>query len=150
MADLITSNLRLWHGGAPDLRVGQLIEPGQSRRLHGGCPYCEARASGRAVVAPDGSPIDAPTGRPDYVYLTVDRDYARFYASLYGRGDLYRVEPVGDIELSTEDHFETWCAPAARILAIVDRAVLLTPGQRRALDRKWAAADEVARRAAMP
>lgn len=144
----MTSQLRLWHGGAPDLRPGQLIEPGSSRKLHHGCRYCEARAAGQAVVAPDGSLIDPPTGRPDRVYLTTDRDYARFYASLYGRGDLYRVEPVGEIELSTEDHFETWCAPAARVLAPVDRAVLLTPGQRRALDRKWRAADEAARRVA--
>jgi hypothetical protein len=138
---------RYWHGGVPDLRPGDLIQPGRERRQHDGCVFCEARASGSAVMAPDGSPIDAPTGRPDRVYMTSDRDYARFYASLYGYGDLYRVEPVGDVEPSTEDHFDTWCAPAARVVAVVDRAVRLTPGQRRALDRKWTAADQAARSA---
>lgn len=136
---------RYWHGGAPGLRPGDLIQPGHERRQHDGCRFCEARANGQAVVAPDGSLIDAPTERPDRVYITGDRDYARFYASLYGRGDLYRVEPVGVCEPSTEDHFDTWCAEAARVVAVVDRAVLLTPGQRRSLDRKWAAADRAAR-----
>lgn len=28
---------RLFHGGVPDLRVGDLIEPGHSRREHDGC-----------------------------------------------------------------------------------------------------------------
>lgn len=142
---MITMTGRLWHGGVPDLRPGDLIEPGGTRRHHDGCQFCEARANGQAVVAPDGSLIDPPTGRLDRVYLTTDRDYARFYASLWGRGDLYRVDPMGAVEWSAEDHFETWCAESARVVAVVDRAVLLTPGQRRSLDRKWAAADRAAR-----
>lgn len=136
---------RYWHGGKPDLRVGDLVRPGDSRKLHDGCPFCEARAAGNAVVI-GGETIDGPTAHPDRVYLTTDRDYARFYASLYGRGDLYRVEPVGPVERSTEDHFETVTAESARVLAVYDRAVLLTWGQRRSLDRKWAEAD---RRAAL-
>lgn len=78
------------------------------------------------------------------VYLTTDREYARHYASLWGRGDLYRVEAVGDLTRSTEDTIETWTAPAARVLAVYDRAVLLTWSQRRALGRRWATADAAA------
>lgn len=135
---------RFWHGGVPGLRPGDLITPGHERVFHDGCVYCAARRDGNAVVAPGGELIDPPTGRPDRVYITSDRDYARFYASLYGRGDLYRVEPVGDLERSTEDRFDSWCVEAARVLAAVDWAVRLTPGQRRSLQRRWAAADRAA------
>ncbi len=138
---MTATDLRLWHGGAPDLRPGQLIQPGHTRRQHDGCAYCQARAAGHAVIAPDGSLIDPPTGQPDRVYLTTDRNYARFYASLYGRGDLYRAQPIGPAQASTEDHFETYIAPAALVLTVVERAVLLTPGQRRRLQREWAEAD---------
>jgi sugar lactone lactonase YvrE len=75
------------------------------------------------------------------VYLTPVREYARYYASLWGRGDLYRVEPVGDVVRSVEDTIETWMAPAARVLSVPDRAVLLTMSQRRRLWRMWTAAD---------
>ena len=37
------------------------------------------------------------------MYATTDRLYAKHYASLWGRGDLYRVEPVGELLESTED-----------------------------------------------
>jgi hypothetical protein len=81
----------------------------------------------------------------DRVYLSADREYARHYASLYGYGDLYRVEPLGDVQRSTEDSFETYLAAQARVLAVYARAVLLTASQRRALDRAWAAADAARR-----
>jgi hypothetical protein len=75
------------------------------------------------------------------VYFTPIRLYAKFHASLYGYGDLYRVEPVGEIKLSFEDTVETWTAPAARVLSVYDRAVLLTDTERRKLNRLWAEAD---------
>lgn len=127
---------RLFHGGIPGLRVGDLIEPGHGRRHHDGCPWCEARAKGEAHLGMDG-----PSQRQDRVYATSSRLYAKHYASLWGRGDLYRVEPVGEAERSTEDSIETWCAPALRVVAVLDRAVLLTMSERRRLDREWAAAD---------
>jgi hypothetical protein len=136
------TGLRLWHGGVPGLRAGDVLTGGNSRRLIEGCAICEARSAGQtANVA--GNPIDPPSARPDRLYVTTDRDYARHYASLYGRGDLYRVEPVdvGDLEPSAEDHFPTWTTAAARVLAVYDRAVRLTPGQRRALWRAWTVAD---------
>lgn len=64
--------------------------------------------------------------------------------SKYPLGDLYVVEPVGDVEPSTEDHFPTWTTPAARVVSIYDRAVRLTPHRRRTLMNRWAAADAAA------
>lgn len=131
--------MRLFHGGVPDLRPGDLISPGHARRSHPGCTWCEAReaqaAGGPAPV------IDGLAKHPDVVYLAVSRDYARHYASLWGRGDLYQVEAVGDLTRSTEDSMETWMAPRARVVAVIDRAVLLTMGQRRRLWRVWGVAD---------
>lgn len=132
---------RLWHGGAPGLRPGDLIEPGHERRVHEGCAWCEARARGE-------SPGADPLARPDRVYLTGHRGYARHYASLWGRGDLYRVEPVGPLERSLEDTIESWMAPGARVIAVVERAILLTWKERRRLFREWEAADVAAAMAA--
>ncbi|MBF6416924.1 hypothetical protein [Nocardia cyriacigeorgica] len=132
-------SLRLFHGGIPGLRPGDLIEPGHERNPHPGCPWCEARAKGEAHHG-----IDGPSQHPDRVYATTSRIYALHYASLYGRGDLYRVNPVGELERSTEDTIETWTAPAFQVAAVLDRAVLLTPTQRRRLFREWTAADHAA------
>jgi hypothetical protein len=124
-----------YHGGVPDLRPGDLLMPGHARKQHEGCPWCEARANGGAHLGLDGpSQVEA-------VYFTPIRLYAKFHASLYGYGDLYRVEPVGEIKLSFEDTVETWTAPAARVLSVYDRAVLLTDTERRKLNRLWAEAD---------
>ena len=126
---------RLWHGGVPGLRPGDLITPGHHRLGITGCPICAGRDAGNT------NQIDPPSRRPDKIYLTTSREYARHYASLWGRGDLYRVEPVGDLTRSTEDTIESYTAPAARVIAVYARAVLLTWTQRRAIVREWAAAD---------
>jgi hypothetical protein len=128
---------RLFHGGVPGLRAGDLIEPGHERKMHDGCAWCAARA--QLPPSADGLALQV-----DRVYLTPERAYARYYASLYGRGDLYQVEAVGDLVRSTEDTVETWTAPAARVIVAVDRAVLLTQGERRRLHRFWGAADAAA------
>ena len=128
----------LFHGGVPGLRPGDLIQPGHERQLRDDCPWCQARA--RDEAGPAG--IDDRTGRRDRVYATTSRLYASHYASLWCRGDLYRVEPVGDVEASTEDSIESVCTPALRVLAVLDRAVLLTDSERRRLFREWTAADK--------
>lgn len=128
---------RLWHGGVPDLRAGDVIQPGSLRKTHPGCQICEARERADTI----GASLDPIARHADRVYLTPIREYARFYASMYGRGDLYRVEPFGELQRSTEDTMETWTAPAARVVAVVDRAVLLTMSQRRRLHRMWADAE---------
>jgi hypothetical protein len=125
----------LYHGGFPGLKPGDLLEPGHGRQHHDGCPWCEARKTGGAFLGMDG-----PSGRRE-VYFTPVRLYAKFHASLYGYGDLYRVEPVGRASLSLEDSVETWSAPKARVLSVYDRAVRLTDTERRALDKIWREAD---------
>lgn len=132
--------MRLFHGGAPGLRPGDLIEPGHGRKVHDGCTWCAARAE----LPPERDGLPA---LPDRVYLTPLRWYARYYASLYGRGDLYQVEPLGDLDRSTEDNVESWTAPSARVIAAVDRAVLLTPAERRRLAILWGRADVAAQQA---
>lgn len=77
----------------------------------------------------------------DGVYFTTDKLYAKHYASLYGAGDLYKVEPVGEVQRSEEDSYATWIAPQARIVGVVERAVRLTGKERRRLNRDWAKAD---------
>jgi hypothetical protein len=131
--------VRLWHGGVPDLRPGDLITPGHDRRVHQGCSYCAARAN--EAGGGDRPVIDPLARHKDVVYLTTSRGYARYHASLWGYGDLYRVAPVGTQQRSTEDTIETYTAEHARVLAVVDRAVLLTWSQRRAIRREWTEAD---------
>lgn len=131
-------SVRYFHGGIPGLRVGDLLEPGHSRRTHDGCPWCEARANGGAHLG-----LDGPSQQADRIYFTTHRLYAKHYASLWGRGDLYRIEPVGDVERSTEDSIETFTAPAARVAAVLDRAVRLTHPERRRLRRDWSVADRI-------
>ena len=125
-----------FHGGVPSLRIGELIEPGHNRKVHAGCPWCEARAKGEAFAG-----IDGPSHETERVYFTTHRLYAKHYASLWGRGDLYRIEPVGEVEQSAEDSIESFTAPALRVVSILDRAVLLTMTERRRLFREWGQAD---------
>lgn len=132
-------SIRYFHGGIPDLKPGDLITP-HPPKIVDDCPICVARANGQTAVI-NGEPVDPATLRPDRVYITTDREYARFYASKYWQGDLYVVEPVGDLEPSTEDRFPSWTCEAARVRSVYQRCVLLTPKQRRALLKRWTAAD---------
>lgn len=131
---------RLFHGGVPGLRPGDLLTPHPPNAVDG-CDICAAKAAGNQPYVEGVGIVDPLTERPDRVYLTGDREYARFYASKFPRGDLYVVEPVGAVEASTEDPFPTWVAEAARVRSVYDRYVQLTPQQRRALLRRWQAAD---------
>lgn len=128
-------DIRLWHGGIPGLKVGDVLEAGHERRTHDGCPWCEARARGEAHHGMDGP------SQQQAVYVTPSREYARHYASLWGCGDLYQVMPLGPLTRSVEDSIETYTCERAKVLAVYDRAVLLTPSQRRRLFREWTAAD---------
>lgn len=123
-----------FHGGKPGLRIGDLIEPSSPNYLDD-CPICQQKKAGIPTA------IDPLTAHPDSVYLTTDREYARFYASKYPRGDLYVADPVGELTPSEEDHFLTWRVPSARVRAVYDRCVQLSTRQRRALLRRWTEAD---------
>ena len=48
---------RYFHGGAPGLRPGDLIEPQQgTAHLLDGCPTCEARKAGQPLANDDNDP----------------------------------------------------------------------------------------------
>lgn len=124
-----------FHGGKPGLNAGDLLQPGQegNRRHMKGCLICEARKNG-------ASPIVDPIPIHDGVYITTDREYGRFYAAL-SMGDLYVVEPVGEMIPSEEDRFPTFVCPMARVKGVYQRVVRLTPGQRCRLISRWMEAD---------
>jgi hypothetical protein len=86
----------LYHGGVPDLKPGDTIEPGHSRDNYDDCPICRARRE-KGASAIEG------TGHPEQVYRTRYRDYAALYASMHGKSDVYQVRPVGGVEDSDED-----------------------------------------------
>lgn len=139
-------SVRYFHGGVPGLTVGDRIVP-HPPHVVDGCQVCAARAAGQQPVVAGLGNIDPVTDRPDRVYVTTDREYARFYASRYWLGDLYTVRPDDPLEPSDEDLFPTWCAPAATVTGIVSRAVRLTDRQRRALVRRWGDLEDARRRA---
>ena len=128
----------LFHGGVPGLKPGDILKPGHERKHHDGCPWCEARERGEAHLG-----LDGPSQQPA-VYATPHRLYAKFYASLYGYGDLYRVTPIGGAQRSDEDTIESYYAPQWRVESVLDRAVLLTNTERRRLNRQWEEADNAA------
>ena len=126
---------RLYHGGIPGLTPGDRIEPAPNTRHREGCPICAARAEGQTLVI-DGQAVDGPTGRHDAVYVTSDRLYAKFYASM-AAGDLYSVEPVGEVGLSPEDPMiESFTCAAATVDTVVERSVVLTEAELRRLWRR--------------
>lgn len=126
------------------MKVGDLIVPGE-RHYEDGCPVCVAKAAGRNFMV-DGIAVDPINQHEDRVYVTSDREYARFYASKYPLGDLYRVEPVGGVselvDVGAEDPFPTWAVPAARVVAVYDRAVRLTHRQRVTVLERWRRVDQ--------
>jgi hypothetical protein len=132
--------MRFYHGGVPGLNPGDVIEPGFERRPVEGCAICKARAAGKTYVV-DGQPIDPPTVHDDRIYVTTERLYALFHASLYGRGDLYVVDPVGEMERSTEDTIESYICERAVVRTVYRRCVLLTNAERRRVYRRWEVAD---------
>ena len=125
----------LFHGGVPGKKPGDVLVP-HAPNVVDGCAICVARATGEDWTDANGNVID-PATKTQMVYACADRPYARFYASKYPMGDLYRIELLGDVVKSSEDHWLTWCASEARVVSVLERCVRLTDAQRRTLVRKW-------------
>jgi len=119
----------LYHGGAPGFRIGDVIEPHETKHIDG-CEICAARAD--------------ENHQPDHVFATPIRIYAKYYASKYIDGSLYLVEPVGACERSEADSIETYQAPAFRVVKVSEVAVRLTMSERRHLYRIWETSDRSA------
>ncbi|MGH7108667.1 MAG: hypothetical protein ACREFT_19405 [Acetobacteraceae bacterium] len=121
---------RLYHGGAPRLRVGELLLPPAETghvppRLRQGL-----RVNGMAVRDWFGPDLN----RPDRVYLTSDRELARGYAaycgwSFGGHGALYVAEPEGGAEPDADMPWVSVQCPRARIVRVYDPAVWLSRTQ---------------------
>lgn len=106
------TNVPLYHGGARRLEPGELLLP----------------------PIRTGQPSSA---RPDWVYVTIDVDLARYHAAMYagrsgggrtikGRGAVYEVMPL-DTSLEHPDEGDppgyVFAVPAARIVRVVERQV---------------------------
>lgn len=152
----------LFHGGRGGLVAGDRLLPSPPA-VTCGCPVCAARAAGRAYTVEeyrgwlrghgeaarsalealedaDGSEIVDPPSARAAVYVTTDREYAEWYAAR-SRGDLYRVEAVGELEPSEEDPFPSWTVPEAVVVEVLRRRVRLDRRARRSLLRRWRKSD---------
>lgn len=111
---------RYWHGGAPGLRVGDVIRPSSTIGVRS--------ATQLAAEFPD---YDS-----DRVYVTNDKAHARAYAAnwrhphpasiedIAARGDLYNVTPKGD--RNDDPDYPTgvsWGCDKAIIVAVIERNV---------------------------
>lgn len=54
----------LYHGGVPDLKPGDTIEPGHSRDNYDDCPICHARREKGASAIDSQPPLWFPTEPP--------------------------------------------------------------------------------------
>lgn len=150
---------KLWHGGVAGLTPGSILLPSPPH-VTDGCPICVARAAGRSVTVgefrdwlralstpaavalaaglrnePSAEIIDPPTQQAA-VYVTTDRDYATWYAAR-SKGDLYEVEPIGELAPSAEDLFPTFTCDSARVVAVARRGVRLSQRERRRIAARW-------------
>lgn len=122
---------RYFHGGAPGLRAGDVIKPqplGEGKHLVDGCPTCEARKTGQQLPTDN---LD-----PALVYVTTDREDARVYAAGYPMGALYVVHPVGELTPSP-DPVPSWGCASARVTAVYDACVRLSPAHLRRTARRF-------------
>ncbi len=102
--------LKLYHGGVPGLMPGEKLQPPSLS----GVPSC--------------SRLDSRHCQPDRIYLTTDSEEAAVYAALapwHGHGDVYEVEPDGELEPEaiSEDGTGSYAVSAATVVAVVRRAV---------------------------
>lgn len=152
-----------YHGGIGGKRVGDVLVPSQPHVVCG-CPVCAARSEGRVCTvgqyrawaiglgergrpildslkgADPSEAVDPPTGK-DAVYVTSHHAYARWYAAR-SQGDLYEVEPIGNVEPSKEDPFPSWTCDTARVVRVLERSVRLTRSDRRKMFREWKRAEK--------
>lgn len=121
---------RYWHGGAPGLSVGDELLSRDDAERSLSTPTTHSLQRGYALGVT----------RPDRVYFSSDRDFARAYAAkfqrtdqdtgvVFERGSLYRVEPVGNVEDDPDyaGRDVSWCAPKARIVAVEATDVFMEP-----------------------
>ncbi len=118
-----------WHGGAPGREVGDILLSRRAADARQGAPTTHGLQRGYALGVTD----------PDRVYFSRVRDFARSVAArqitadresgiIFQHGSLYRVEPIGAVELDPDFalHDVSWCAPAARVTAVEEAEVIMS------------------------
>ena len=120
--DVREDRVRIWHGGAPDLRPDDLILPPSSTGADSMRQESIDAGFRRVVTA------------PDLVYVTTERELARAIAAHWakrrksqGRGWLYRVS-LDDADLEPDDDlprgpFSSFQAARVRVAIVLDRDV---------------------------
>lgn len=95
-----------YHGGFGGLRVGDRVLP--------------PAVTGASSTADHGA---EGVCRRDRVYLATEETAAALFAALHpsGRGKIYQVEPVGELEPDPDcnEPGMSWAAPEARVLRVI-------------------------------
>jgi hypothetical protein len=124
----VSENQRLWHGGIPDLKAGDLLLPpsvtGNGRQAK------IAADIARRHPGVDLDQVRSDDPSRDWVHFTPHRHIAQAYAAScrrdYGGGALYVVEPVGEVEPDPDFPIQGLRAHAARIVRVYDPHVNLS------------------------
>lgn len=118
---------KFYYGGQPNLQPGDIVEPAHLVETHEACTECDELEDGlRSGEIVWGSQV---------IFFSEERLYAKFYSTLYGRGWLYLVEPVGEYESSKLDRMQSCTTGHLRIVRIVEKSVILKPNEMRQIRR---------------
>lgn len=138
--------VELWHGGAPNLKPGDLLLPPSITGFE---------ATSRAIT--DAENLPNPNYRTDRVYATLDRNLAEGFAAYWtrepsrpGGGWLYRVE-IEDSAIEDDEDFASstgtyFQAPSARILEVERKGVPWTQKRAATFQRGLAVANTAAKK----
>lgn len=117
---------RLWHGGWPHLRPGDLLLPPATT---GNARQAAGRARLLTVPGVNAAAITLDDASPDWVHFTPHRRVALAFAATsarqFGHGALYVVDPVGPVETDPDMPVQGLRAHAARIVTVYDPHVRL-------------------------
>jgi hypothetical protein len=117
--------VRYFHGGVRGLRAGdELVPPTE----HNG-PTLKQYAN-RLLGARTNNPAAlAQLAEGSCVYLAAGESIARAFAALYPPpgGALYEVEPLGEASTDWDAPGESFVAPRARVVAVIDPEVAFDP-----------------------
>ncbi len=120
-----------FHGGKPGQHAGAMLVA-HVPETRDSCPVCQLKRKGRDEYA-------------RALHFTTDREYGRVFAHGYPRGDLYSVQPVGEVMMLNDHPFPVAICHSALIRSVAERYVQLDAGERRRLARRWFAADKARR-----
>lgn len=103
--------MKFYHGGVKNLAIGDFI--------------LSPVVTGQSTLGQYVSDADAQKGHnlPNKVYITTDLNAARTYASVKPKGDVYVVQPIGDIGADIDAPEISFTCDKAVIVSVVQRNV---------------------------